>query len=111
MSSLAELTCEPIPSGSKPLAGSELDELSTELGGNWELVDSKRLHKTYNFPNFVSALDYVNRLAQVAEAEQHHPDILLCWGRVEITLWTHSINGLSRSDFIMAAKCDSVFKK
>jgi len=72
------------------------------------VVDERRLEKEYGFPDFRTALAFVDRLGEVAEAEGHHPDIFLTWGRVKVTLWTHSIGGLSTNDFILAAKADAV---
>ena len=65
-------------------------------------------HPTFTFPDFKQALDFVNRVGEVAEQQGHHPDILLAWGKAEITLWTHKIDGLTQSDFIMAAKIDQL---
>ncbi|MGC2328909.1 MAG: 4a-hydroxytetrahydrobiopterin dehydratase, partial [Candidatus Sulfotelmatobacter sp.] len=63
----------------------------------------------YKFPDFATALEFVNKVGAVAEEQGHHPDILLAWGKAEITLWTHKVDGLTESDFIMAAKIDRVF--
>jgi 4a-hydroxytetrahydrobiopterin dehydratase len=80
-----------------------------QLGGDWELGGSgDRLRKTFRFPDFVTALAFVNRIAEVAEREQHHPDILLAWGRVSLEIWTHAIGGLSENDFILAAKIEEL---
>ncbi len=76
-----------------------------QLGGDWEL-GGDRLRKTFRFPDFAAGLAFVNRIAEVAEREQHHPDILLAWGRVSLEVWTHAIGGLSENDFILAAKID-----
>ena len=72
----------------------------------WKAINNHHLIRTFTFPDFQKALDFVNRVGAVAEEQGHHPDILLSWGKAEITLWTHKINGLSESDFIMAAKID-----
>jgi 4a-hydroxytetrahydrobiopterin dehydratase len=69
------------------------------------------LTRKFTFPDFKTALDFVNRAGAVAEEQGHHPDILLAWGRVDLTLWTHSIDGLTQSDFIMAAKMDKLYPK
>lgn len=73
---------------------------------NWTVTDEHHIQREFKFPDFKQALDFVNRVGAVAEEQGHHPDILLTWGKAAITLWTHSINGLSESDFIMAAKID-----
>jgi 4a-hydroxytetrahydrobiopterin dehydratase len=72
----------------------------------WEVVDDSRLRKTFRFKDFVSAVDLVNAITPVAEEQGHHPDLYVTWGRLEVTLWTHKIDGLTESDFIMAAKID-----
>jgi 4a-hydroxytetrahydrobiopterin dehydratase len=87
------------------LKGEELKKRYSQLQG-WTLVDEHHLEKEYKFPDFRQALDYVNRLGEVAEREGHHPDIFLTWGRVKVTLWTHSVGGLSEKDFDLAAKAD-----
>jgi 4a-hydroxytetrahydrobiopterin dehydratase len=105
MSDLATRKCGPCERGTPPLAGAELDRLYRQLEG-WSLVNGERLEKAYRFADFATALAFVNRLGAVAEAEGHHPDLELGWGRVKVTLWTHSVGGLSENDFILAAKAD-----
>jgi 4a-hydroxytetrahydrobiopterin dehydratase len=70
------------------------------------VVDGHHLRKSYKFKNFQDALAFVNRVGAVAEAEGHHPDISFTWGRARIEIWTHSVDGLSESDFVLAAKVD-----
>ena len=79
-----------------------------ELTG-WELVDGHHLHKVFKFPDFIRALDFVNRIGAAAEDQNHHPDILLAWGKVEVTLFTHTINGVSDKDYKLAAAIDELF--
>lgn len=106
MSDLASRECIPCRGGIPPLAGDELSELHEELGNSWEVVDGHHLEKTYRFDDFRQALDFVNRVGELAERINHHPDICLGWGKVQITLWTHKIDGLADADFIWAAKAD-----
>jgi len=106
MSDLANKDCVPCKGGTPPLAGKALDDLQAELGNGWQVVDGHQLEKTFKFPNFVDALAFVNRVGEVAEQQGHHPDLELGWGRVKITLWTHAANGLTESDFVLAAKAD-----
>jgi 4a-hydroxytetrahydrobiopterin dehydratase len=106
MSDLATKECVPCKGGVPPLAGKELDDLSRQLGGGWQVVDSHHLEKEYRFPNFVDALAFVNRVGALAEEQGHHPDIYLAWGKAKLTLWTHKIDGLTESDFVFAAKAD-----
>ena len=108
MSDLATKECVPCKGGVPPLAGKELDDLSRQLGGDWQVVDGHHLEKEYRFPNFVDALAFVNRVGALAEEQDHHPDIYLTWGKVKLTLWTHKIDGLTESDFIFAAKVDQL---
>jgi 4a-hydroxytetrahydrobiopterin dehydratase len=109
MSELAAKTCVPCRGGVPPLAGEELRGLQKQVEG-WEVVNGHHLHKAYTFPDFKSALAFVNRVGEVAEEQGHHPDIYLTWGKVEITIWTHKIDGLTESDFILAAKLDELAK-
>lgn len=106
MSDLADLQCAPSRPGTPPLAGAALAALVERLGRGWKVVDGRRLEKTYSFPNFVDALAFVNRVGELAEQQGHHPDVELGWGRVKLVLWTHSIGGLSESDFVLAAKAE-----
>jgi 4a-hydroxytetrahydrobiopterin dehydratase len=107
MSLLASKTCVPCRGGVPPLKGKELGPLHEQVP-NWKVVNEHHLNRTFIFADFKHALDFVNRVGAVAEAQGHHPDILLAWGKAEITLWTHKIDGLTESDFIMAAKIDSL---
>ena len=106
MSSLANEKCVPCKGGVPPLKGKELKPLERELGGGWRVVDQHHLEKEWTFPDFVAALAFTNRVGAVAEEEGHHPDIYLAWGKVRITIWTHKVDGLTRSDFVLAAKID-----
>jgi 4a-hydroxytetrahydrobiopterin dehydratase len=105
MNELASKTCTPCKGGTPPLAGKELHALAKEVP-EWKVVDDHHLTRAFKFKNFVDALAFVNKVGALAEQQGHHPDILLAWGKAEVTTWTHSINGLSESDFILAAKID-----
>ena len=105
--SLAEKHCIPCRGGVPPLKGADLQRLSEQLS-SWEVVDEHHLTKTYRFSDFGQALAFVNRVGAVAEAEGHHPDIELAWGRVGVKTYTHKIDGLTESDFILAAKIDQL---
>lgn len=89
-----------------PLDAQQTAPLLAQLDG-WNVVEQHHLEKQYKLENFVEALALVNRIGAVAEEQNHHPDIVLAWGRVKVTIWTHKINGLTESDFIFAAKCDA----
>jgi 4a-hydroxytetrahydrobiopterin dehydratase len=107
MASLASKTCVPCRGGVPALKGKELETLHRQVP-QWQVVEEHHLNRTFTFPDFKQALDFVNRVGALAEEQGHHPDIMLAWGKAEITLWTHKINGLTESDFIMAAKIDAL---
>jgi 4a-hydroxytetrahydrobiopterin dehydratase len=107
-SSLAEEKCVPCRGGVPPLAGAELRALARELGNGWSVIEAHHLEKEFTFPDFAQALAFTNRVGALAEEAGHHPDIYLAWGKVRITIWTHKIGGLSRSDFVLAAKIDQL---
>ncbi|HEY7099405.1 MAG TPA: 4a-hydroxytetrahydrobiopterin dehydratase [Terriglobales bacterium] len=109
MSTLASKTCVPCRGGVPALKGTDLEKIQKEVP-EWKVVNEHHLTRTFTFPDFKQALDFVNRVGALAEEQGHHPDILLTWGRAEITLWTHKIDGLTESDFIMAAKIEGVQK-
>ncbi|MEA2337308.1 MAG: 4a-hydroxytetrahydrobiopterin dehydratase [Thermoanaerobaculia bacterium] len=102
--SLAQETCVPCRGGVPPMKGEEATALLRELGGGWKIVDEHHLEKEFTFPDFAQALAFTNRIGAIAEAEGHHPDIYLAWGKVRVTIWTHKADGLTRSDFVLAAK-------
>lgn len=108
MAGLAAKTCVPCRGGVPPLQGEELASLQTQLDG-WNVVEEHHITKTFTFPNFREALKFVNRVGELAEEQGHHPDISLAWGKVGITSWTHKINGLTESDFILAAKINKLY--
>ena len=110
MTDLASKTCVPCRGGVPPLKGKLLQDLS-KLVPEWEVVKEHHITRSYEFPDFRRALDYVNRLGAIAEEQGHHPDILLAWGKVGVTLWTHKIDGLTESDFILAAKAERLYQK
>lgn len=107
MSDLTARKCTPCQGGVPPLKGAALIDLLKQLRG-WEAINEHHLAKSYGFPDFATALAFVNRIGELAEAEGHHPDVLLSWGKVVVTVWTHKIDGLTESDFIFAAKCDAL---
>ena len=107
MSELAKQECVPCKGGVPPLRGKPIYDMLTKLGPNgWRVVDEHHLEKEYSFPDFVSALTFVNRVGETAEEQGHHPDVYLSWGKVRLTIWTHKIDGLTESDFVFAAKAD-----
>ena len=107
MADLASRECVPCRGGVPPMSRDEIKKFLSELQA-WEVVREHHLRKVYEFKNFREALAFVNRVGELAEEQGHHPDICFGWGRVEITIWTHKIDGLTESDFILAAKIDKI---
>jgi len=105
---LAGRHCVPCRAGTPALAGAELERFAAQLPA-WKVVDEHHLERAFQFPNFVTALAFVNKIGDIAEQEGHHPDLTLGWGRVGVVTYTHSINGLSESDFILAAKTEQLY--
>jgi 4a-hydroxytetrahydrobiopterin dehydratase len=108
-SELAARHCVPCRGGVPPLKGTELQALLTQLGGSWRVVNEHHLEKEYAFKDFREALAFTNAVGEIADREDHHPDIYLAWGKVKLTIWTHKIDGLTESDFVLAAKADQAF--
>ena len=106
MNALAEKQCVPCKGGIPPLKGQELARLARELDAGWQVLEERQLEKEYRFEDFREALCFTNRVGELAEAQGHHPDIYLAWGKVKLTIWTHKINGLTEGDFVLAAKAD-----
>ena len=111
MNDLASRDCVPCRGGVPPLEGDEPRRLEEQLGNVWQVVDDHHLEKSFRFDNFRQALDFTNKLGELAETINHHPDICLGWGRVSVTLWTHKIGGLAEADFIWAAKADRLLEQ
>lgn len=107
MSELAERSCEPCRGDVPPLSGEEIGPLADEVPG-WEVVDEHHLERSFDFPDFRTALEFVNEVGELAEEQGHHPDLRLSWGEVGVQIWTHKIDGLTESDFVLAAKIDAL---
>lgn len=108
-SNLEDRKCKPCEGDEPPLKGKALEELAEQLGEGWKVVEEDHLKKKYDFNDFREALAFTNAVGSIAEREDHHPDLALGWGRVEVSLKTHKIDGLSENDFILAAKADRAF--
>jgi len=108
MIELTQKTCIPCQGGVPALKGAELQNLQIQLKPDWDIVDEHHLNKAYTFKDFAEALAFTNRVGAIAEEEGHHPNIDLSWGKVEIEIFTHKIDGLTESDFILAAKIDTI---
>ena len=111
MRSLAEMQCIPCRGGVPSLSEIEVRELQPLVSG-WDVTEvdgTQRLERVFEFQNFAQAVEFSNKVAEIAEAAGHHPAILTEWGKVTVTWWTHAIKGLHRNDFIMAARVDQLF--
>jgi 4a-hydroxytetrahydrobiopterin dehydratase len=111
MSNLSKKKCTSCSKATHPLEGEKLASLYAELKTGWVLMEDKKLERIYTFKNFREALAFTNTVGDLAEEEGHHPEIHLSWGKVKIFIWTHKIDGLSESDFILAAKIDALKTK
>ncbi|MDW8308766.1 MAG: 4a-hydroxytetrahydrobiopterin dehydratase [Verrucomicrobiales bacterium] len=108
MSELAAKECVPCRGGVPPLKGRALLDLEAKLGGGWQVIREHHLEKEFSFRDFREALAFTNKIGELAEQQGHHPDLYLAWGKVRVTLWTHKIDGLTESDFVLAAKIDAL---
>jgi len=109
MTDLAEQTCVPCRGGVPPMEADEAERLLARLDDGWDVVETHHLERGYEFPDFAEALAFVNAIGEIAEEQGHHPDIHLSWGRVGVEIWTHKIDGLTESDFVLAAKFDRAY--
>jgi 4a-hydroxytetrahydrobiopterin dehydratase len=109
MDDLANQECLPCKGGIPPLKGEKLQGLLEKLGNGWQVIQEHHLEKEFRFKNFREALSFVNVVGALAESVNHHPDLVLAWGLVKVTLWTHKISGLTESDFFFAAKTERLF--
>lgn len=108
MEELARRECVEGTADMQALSGEALTTLHQRLGHGWAVVDTKRLRKEYGFADFALALAFVNRVGALAEAQNHHPDLQLRWGQAVVEIWTHTVDGLTESDFVLAAKIESL---
>jgi 4a-hydroxytetrahydrobiopterin dehydratase len=108
--SLAKGKCTPCQGGVEPLKGQAVEKLFQQLSEGWQVKNAHHLEKEYKFKNFSRALEFVNKVGELAETQGHHPDIFLSWGKVKLTIWTHKIKGLHKNDFILAARADELFE-
>jgi 4a-hydroxytetrahydrobiopterin dehydratase len=107
--SLADKPCVPCKGDIPPLRGQELEKVKSQVPG-WQVIREHHLARTYSFPDFRAALAFTNHVGELAEKEGHHPDLHLSWGKVEVKIWTHKIDGLTENDFVLAAKIDQLYQ-
>lgn len=108
--SLADQKCIPCRGGIPAMERSRAEALLRELDGDWLPNPDGHLERTYSFEDFTKAMAFANKVAEIAEAEGHHPDLYIAWGKCRVEIWTHKIRGLTESDFYLAAKADRAFK-
>ncbi len=107
--SLTEKKCIPCSGGTPALTASERETLIKQISG-WEIEDEKKLTKSFSYKDFNEPMKLANKVWAVAEAEGHHPDLFVAWGKLKVEIWTHAVGGLTESDFILAAKIDQAAK-
>jgi len=108
MNQLLQMKCIACEGAETPLTHDEIQSLLKRLKKPWEVLNDKKIRKVFTFKDFREAMTFVNKVADIAEAEQHHPDIHIFYNKVAIELWTHAIDGLYQNDFIVAAKIDEI---
>ena len=106
--SLHEKKCVPCEGGIPPLNSTEIEPLISQLDDGWEVVGQHHLERTWDFEDFATALQFVNQAGDICEQEFHHADFELGWGRAKVMIWTHKIDGLTESDFVLASKIDQI---
>ena len=111
MAALAEKDCVPCKGGVPALKGDDLARLRNELNPAWQVVKEHQLEREFKFKYFREALNFTNEVGELAEEQNHHPDIYLSWGKAKVTIWTHTVDGLTESDFVLAAKIDKLEKE
>ena len=108
MNTLNKQSCEPCKGGIPPLEAPEINDYLKQIDSDWINIKNHHIRKEFLFPNFIEALDFTNKVGEIAENEGHHPDIELSWGKVVVKIYTHKIDGLHKSDFILASKIDAI---
>ena len=107
---LINMACIPCQGGTPPLTTKKTEKLLHELKSGWALNDEGHLYKEYKFTNFMTSMTFANKIAEIAEREGHHPDLNISWALCSVEIWTHKINSLTESDFILAAKIEAVYE-
>lgn len=110
MENLTNKKCIPCETTVDPLKGDEIASYLKQVDSNWKVVDEQRIERKFKFNDFKENMVFVNKVAEVAEADEHHPDFYISYAKLTITLFTHNIGGLSENDFIVAAKIDQLVK-
>jgi len=109
-SELAQKECIPCKGGVDPLKGDELKKLQSVLGNDWDVVNEHHLEKQYKLKDWAQAMKLANAISEIAEDQNHHPDLEVSYGSLKVTIFTHKIDGLTESDFVFAAKVEEASK-
>ena len=107
---LIHKSCKPCQGGKPPLTRKETEKFLNELNNGWTLNKEDHLYKEYKFSNFINSMNFAHNIAEIAEKEAHHPDLKIGWGFCSIEIWTHKINGLTKKDFVLAAKIEAIYE-
>ena len=105
---LENKVCTTCRAGVDPLSHDQILPFLEQISPDWYLVENHHIQRIFTFKNFRQALEFTNRIGEIAEFLGHHPDIYLSWGKVKVEIWTHKINGLHENDFILAKKIDDI---
>ena len=108
LDNLSDMECIPCKGGVPPLSEEESSAFLSQINDDWEVVENHHLTRTWSFPDFASALEFTNQLGEICEQQNHHADFELGWGRVVSVIYTHKIDALTESDFVLAAKFDTI---
>ena len=104
---LSNKKCVPCGVGGKPLSFSDVEIFIAGLSG-WKIIDNKKKEKSWTFKDFKEAMNFVGKVADIAESEGHHPDIRVHYNKVKLEIWTYEVGGLSENDFILASKIEKL---
>lgn len=105
---MQESSCKPCSEAILPVTGDDLQALTSRISSKWRVIDEHHIENDYTFKDFRTALDFANRVGGIAEELNHHPDLHVSWGKVRVTSWTHKVNGLTESDFVLANRIDKL---
>lgn len=105
---LIKKKCVACEIGTPPFDKETIDKYRSHIKPEWRVIDNKRIERQFKFKDFQEAMSFVNKVAEIAESEGHHPDIAIFYNKVTLTLWTHASRGLTENDFIIAAKIDAL---
>ena len=111
MINLADQTFVPRGTNALPISSESIQRFLVQLNSDWNLVENHHLTRDFQFSDFQQALEYTNGIGAIAEEINHHPEIVLTWGKVTITVWTHTVDGLAEGDFVFAARCDRLYEE